>query len=85
MFNFDRPIVNQFPTGRWGFVGRVPVTLGYVQQNGETPTAKQCASAAHCGPGIAGLRPRTWETKEEAEQALADHLAALYAERPLSL
>lgn len=85
MFNFDKPVLHQCPTGRWIFVGRVPVALGYVQQNGNAPTPRQAEAAAQCGPGIAGLRPRTWETKEEAEQALSDYIKLVYEDKPVIL
>ena len=81
----DKPSIIQYPTGRWGFVGRVPVALGCVQQNGQAPTPKQADAVAHCGPGIVGLRPRTWESREAAEGALEDYTRSLYEGRPLDL
>lgn len=63
--------VIQYPTGRWGFVGRVPAALSYAQKDGSAPTAKQLDAAAHCGPGFAGLKPRSWETRESAIAALS--------------
>jgi hypothetical protein len=39
--------VIQYPTGRYGFVGRVPAVLAY------RAAAEDIAAALQCGPGIA--------------------------------
>lgn len=85
MFTFDKPSLLQCPTGRWKFVGLVPAVLSYVQQNGDTPTPKQFQAAVQCGPGIVGLRSRTWETEAEAQAALDAYLADQYKNRPIDL
>jgi hypothetical protein len=81
----DKPSIIQYPTGRWGFVGLVPAELAYTQQNGQTPTPNQLELASLRGPGIVGLRPMTWETREAAEGALGDYTRSLYEGRPLDL
>lgn len=63
-------VVNQFPSGRWGFVGRVNAELAYVTNDGQAPSQKQIENAQRFGPGIAGLRPRTWASKSDALDAL---------------
>lgn len=66
----------RFPSGRYGFVGRVDARLAYVTADGGVPTDAQMAAARHCGPGIAGLKTRSYATEEEARAAL-DYLASL--------
>ena len=70
MFNFNSASVIQFPSGKWGFVGRVPAALSF-----EYESEDDVRNAAACGPGLArriaeraGRRfgTRVWDTKEEA-------------------
>ena len=65
-------VLRQYPTGRWGFCGSVAAELAFVTKDGGTPTESQLDAARHCGPGIAGLRPRTWDSKAAALAAVAE-------------
>ncbi len=68
--------VIQYPTGCWGFVGRVPVHFSY-----DTDPSMHSV-IAQVGPGMArkiaanrGLKFKTivFETREQAVQFAADH------------
>ena len=62
----------QYPSGRWGFVGRVSAALAYVQLDGSPATEEQLATAAQFGPRLAHITTRTFATKAEALHAAAD-------------
>jgi hypothetical protein len=66
------PQLIQFPSGRWGFVGRVPATLAYICKDGSTPSKQQFENAHIAGPHFAGLKARAWDTRSEAETALEE-------------
>jgi len=57
------------PNGRFYFAGKVPVELSFVQKDGSAPTEDQLEIAIHCGPGIAGIKTRSWATRDEADAA----------------
>jgi hypothetical protein len=66
--------VIQFPSGRWGFVGKVPVALAYPDA-----TPDDVATISLCGPGIAKriavtegrtLKEATFATEQDAYSAL---------------
>lgn len=60
----------QLPSLRWGFVGRVPESLAYVDAvTGEAPTPEQIKRAHHVGPRMAGVKTRSWETRTSAEES----------------
>ena len=61
--------LNQFPSGKWGFVGSVPRELCYVAIDGSTATDEQLRNAAQFGPRLAGVKTRVWDTRESAVQA----------------
>lgn len=52
--------------GRWFLVGTVPVEATYERKDGQPLTQADIDAARHVGPGIAGLRVRTYATKAEA-------------------
>ena len=58
----------QYPTGRWGFVGDVPMGLAYVQADGQPLTEDQMDAIQQCGPGILGQKVKavTFGSREEA-------------------
>ncbi|MHA2266150.1 MAG: hypothetical protein ACXAEN_27460, partial [Candidatus Thorarchaeota archaeon] len=73
MFNFKRCHVIQFPSGRWGFVGSVPIEL----HRHVTPASQDAIMGGRCIWGPSGpieLKPMTFDTEAEAESAL-DHWA----------
>lgn len=60
----------QYPSGKFGFVGRVPAVLAYVWED-----ESDLQAAAQCGPGIARkiaerngrtFSTRVWDTEAEA-------------------
>ena len=62
----------KYPTGRYGFVGRVPAALAY------QGSADDMQAAAQCGPGIARkiaerngreFKTLAWDTEAEARAA----------------
>jgi len=68
--------VIRYPSGRYGFVGRVPAVLAYEGSEEDMETA------AHYGPGIARriasrngreFRALSWATREDALAAAAAH------------
>jgi hypothetical protein len=54
------------PAGSFSFVGSVDARLGYVCKDGSAPTDEQLRKAAQFGPGLIGLRTRTYPTQEAA-------------------
>lgn len=63
----------QFPSGKYGFVGRVPVDLAWAYESIE-----DVKNAQHAGPGIAAriakregrtFSARVWDTDAEARAA----------------
>ncbi len=56
----------QFPSGRWGFTGKVSGELAFVNKDGGPPTEKQLQDAREFGPGLIGIKGRAWDTKKEA-------------------
>lgn len=65
--------VIQAPSGRFVYAGTVPAAIGWVdKKTGRPPTPKQIDAAKHCGPGIAGLTARAFDSYEEALQTARD-------------
>lgn len=62
----------RFPSGRWGIVGSGPADLMLMQPDGSPITEEQARAAAHVGPRMAGVRTRTWDSREEVVAALRD-------------
>lgn len=64
----------QYPSGRWGLVGRVPAHLAYVDADGNTPSPQVIREIQQFG-GVAmrsnGVKSRTWNTESEALAAIA--------------
>lgn len=66
--------VIRYPSGKYGFVGRVPADLAYVKQDGTTPTPEECKEIAQSGfPGMVckklGIKARGFETEQAARDA----------------
>ena len=58
------------PSGRFVFVGRgIPGHLAYVANDGSAATDEQLAKARQFGPRLAGVKTRSFDTREEAEAA----------------
>jgi hypothetical protein len=73
MANYPISII-RFTSGRYGFVGSVPVSLAYVQANGEKLTDKQIETIKHCGIGLLSryvkLKYVSYATEADAKAAL---------------
>jgi hypothetical protein len=61
--------VIKYPSGRFGFVGRVPGELAYIKPSGELLTEQEFDTARHCGLGVLHLLTRTWDSRESAVEA----------------
>jgi hypothetical protein len=59
-------VVIQFPSGTWGFVGRVPASLSLVMKDGSPVTPEAAKIASGFGPALANVKTRAWATKGEA-------------------
>jgi len=59
------------PNGRWHFVGRVPARLAYERKDGAEATDEDVEKGRRFGPALAGLKTRSWASREEALTALA--------------
>lgn len=69
-------VIIQNPAGTFSFVGRVAAGLCYTARDGSPVTPAMIATARSFGPRLAGLKVRTWPTREEAEFALAAYADA---------
>jgi hypothetical protein len=59
--------VMRYPSGRYGFVGEVPVALAFEALDGGPPDPAQVRIAYYCGPGFAKqIRKRSWPSQDEA-------------------
>lgn len=61
-------LIKSQTSDNWFFVGQVDGRLAYVKKDGSTPTEKELKDAAHAGPGIIGLKTRSYKSLEEAEE-----------------
>jgi len=62
----------------WSFAGSgIPAVLAYSTKDGKVPSESQFKAAAHCGPGIAGIKTRTWDTKEDAERSMEWYMVGM--------
>lgn len=71
-FQMEENVLKEFRPGVWGFVGNVTPILALVTKDGQTPTPKQIENARQFGPRLAGVKTRTWPTKEAALLALQE-------------
>jgi len=62
-------VLQRYPTGRWGFAGRVRADLCYERKDGRPLTEADIDNGRSFGPRLAGLKRRTWPTREAAELA----------------
>lgn len=66
--------VMRYPSGKYGFVGRVPADLAYVKQDGSTPTEDECREVAQASFRAMvckrlGIKTRVFETEQQARDA----------------
>jgi len=69
--------VMRYPSGKFGFVGRVPSDLAYIKADGTTPTHEQCREIAQSSfPAMVckhlGIKTRVFETEQSARDAARD-------------
>ena len=77
--NLPQNVVIECPNGRYSFAGSVSAELRFITRDGGTPTAEQIENARSFGPNVAGLRSRTWDTREGAIAA-AESLGVAWGE-----
>jgi hypothetical protein len=68
--------VIKYPSGKYGFVGRVPMELAYVHADGSMPTpSEQKEIAEACNRGMVckslGIKTRVFDTENQARFAAA--------------
>ena len=61
----------QSPNGKWGFVGNVPVSLGFAMKDGSPLSDEMAKNIAHVGPGIYSKKIKTlsWKSAQDAIKA----------------
>jgi len=64
--SYSKNTLMKAPSGRWIFVGSVHKNLSYMKKDGTEPTEKDIQDAMHVGPGIIGLKTKSWNTPLEA-------------------
>ena len=60
--------VIKYPSGRYGFVGHVPIQLGYCYASNpdQLITAADTEVICHLGPGFAEVKIRSFESEADA-------------------
>lgn len=63
--------VIKYPSGKFGFVGRVPMELAYIKADGTTPSESECKQIAESSnPAMVcksfGIKTRVFDTEQEA-------------------
>jgi len=61
----------RYPTGRWGFAGRVPLPLAYEHRDGSPATDAEIRDDLRLPGNVRKLRSVAFETREEAVTAAA--------------
>lgn len=66
--------VMRYPSGKFGFVGRVPSDLAYIKADGTAPTDNECREIAQSGfPAMVckrlAIQTRVFETEQAARDA----------------
>jgi len=66
--------VIKYPSGKYGFVGRVPAVLAYIHDDGTCPTNSECKDIHEAGrPALVlkryGIKTRVFDTEQEARFA----------------
>ncbi len=64
--------ITETPKGTFTFVGSVPNELAVVAKDGSPATPEQLRNAKQFGPRLAGVKDRSFKTREEAAQAFRD-------------
>jgi hypothetical protein len=72
MYTFSAPTLIQYPTGSWGFVGRVPAALAWRREDGKPMTDRDWHAVTHCmAPGSFGYCSVAFECAHDARVALS--------------
>ena len=74
MFNFQHAEATKNPAGTYSLVGKVPIVLSYVHEDGTPPTEEECNLIAqsvdpHMQARIFGLKVRVFESEAAARAA----------------
>ncbi len=72
MIGFTGYEIIDYGTGWWGFVGRVPAKLGWLNMDGSTLTDEQAAEVVTLNNPAMSYKNRSFETKAAAEEAAAE-------------
>ena len=71
MFNNLPLAIIQYPTGRYGFAGSVPIDLAYVYHTGENLTDEMAAKIAKFGPGLYKKKVKSLSFDSESDAIFA--------------
>lgn len=74
MFNFTHAQAIKNPAGTYSLVGKVPLILSLIHEDGSPPTEEQCNEIAqsvdpHMQARIFGLKTRVFESEDAARAA----------------
>lgn len=70
--NLPANAVIQYPSGRWGFAGKVQVDLAYTRADGSPLTDKDIENVRSFGPRLAHVKSVTFATEQQAIAALEE-------------
>jgi hypothetical protein len=65
MSNYQLSVI-QYPSGTWGFVGSVPIQLGFVTKAGNTVTAAEVESQMRLPASYRTIKDRVFQSEDEA-------------------
>lgn len=81
VIGYTAPYLMKYPSGRWGFVGAVPLSLAFIHKDGSEVSSEDAAKVASFGIGLfPTIKPRSWETAQDAmnaAQAIGYHAASV--------
>ena len=75
MFNFTKCVISQYPNGKWGFFGRVPIELHRMVKPASTEAIMAGRTTMDELGDLVELRNMVFDTKADAQSAL-DHWVA---------
>ena len=68
--SLPKNLITQYPSGRWGFVGSVHVSLAYRRKDGQPLSDKDCQNIRQFGiTMLPHIEDVSFDTKEAAEEA----------------
>jgi hypothetical protein len=68
VFTTTAPLLNviQYPSGRWGFVGRIPLSLAFAAPDGSPADPKEADIRRQFGGSFGRVKARSWESRAAA-------------------